>query len=299
MGDEGPPWLRELASTIGGAARVSMSYRETLYPDRKPAAGSQLEQEHVRAAASGLDEPGTAWGTNVVQVAVNQAVASLAAADDQLICMQHVLQEPLTTFGITTLARGVMEASIRAWWLLDPSVEVRSRVARSMTLRLETLWRNRQLEERLDLPRTSASRIDEILAVAPKKSFSVIPERRRTPPAIEESFPFSVRLYEDILGSKELGYGVWADFAAVAHGQAGGIVQRLDVVDRPTDPTSDVRWARANPSKAIGPALGAAMLAHLQAFGRELDLHGWDKSAWQSYNASALPVVRRLLAAEA
>jgi hypothetical protein len=295
MAEEGPEWLRELASTIGGAARVALSYRERLYPDRKPAPGSQLEQERTEAAAAGLDEPGTAWGTNVVQVAVNQAVASQVAADDQLICMQHVLQEPLTTFGITTLARGVIEASSRAWWLLDPSVDVRTRVARSMTLRLDTLLRNRQLEEKLDLPRTSASRIDEILAVAPTKNYAVLPERRRTPPAIEELLPFSARLYEAILGSKELGYGVWADFAAVAHGQAGGIVQRLDVVDRPTDPASDVQWARANPLKALGPALGAAMLAHFQAFSRELALHGWNQSAWMSYSGNALPIVRRLL----
>jgi hypothetical protein len=233
MAEEGPEWLRELASTIGGAARVALSYRETLYPDRKPASGSQLEREHTEAAAAGLDEPGSAWGTNVVQVAVNQAVASQIAADDQLIGMEHVLQEPLTTFGITTLARGVIEASSRAWWLLDPGVDVRTRVARSTTFRLETLWRNRQVEEKLDLPRTSASRIDELLAVAQRKNFRVVPEGRATTPAIEERLPFNVRLYEAILGSKELGYGVWADFAAVAHGQAGGIVQRLELVDRP------------------------------------------------------------------
>jgi hypothetical protein len=295
VGDEGPEWLRELAATVGGAARVALSYRERLYPDRKPTPGSQLEQEHIQAIAAGLDESGTAWGTNVVQVAVNQAVASLAAADDQLLSMQHVLREPLTTFGITTLARGVVEASARAWWLLDPSVDVRSRVARSMTLRLEALWRGRQLEDRLDLARTSAARIDEILAVAPRKNLTVVPERRATPPAIEEALPWGARLYEEILGDKQLGYGVWADFAAVAHGQAGGIVQRLEVVDRATDPASDVQWAQANPLKAMGPALGAAMLAHFQAFGRELELHGWDQSAWKSYTRDAFRVVRRLL----
>jgi hypothetical protein len=236
-----------------------------------------------------------AWGTNVVQVAVNQAVASMAAADDQLIAMQQVLQEPLTTFGITTLARGVVEASCRAWWLFDPSVDVRTRVARSMTLRLETLWRNRAIEDTLDLPRTAAARIEEILAVAPKKNFKVIEEGRRTPAAIEEALPWSARLYEAILGNKELGYGIWADFAAVAHGQVGGIMQRLQLVDRPNNLAPDVRWATVDPLRAMGPALCAALLAHFQAFGRELDLHGWEQAAWKVYIKSALPIVRRLL----
>jgi hypothetical protein len=294
MAEEGPEWLRELASTIGGAARVAMSYRETLYPDRKPAQGSPLEQELALATEAGLDEPETAWGINVIQTAVNQAVASLAAADDQLIGMQHVLREPLTTFGITTLARGVIEASARAWWLLDPSVDVRTRVARSMTSRLETLWYNRRVEEKLDLPRTCTARIEEILAIAPTKGFNAIAERRNAPPAIEEALPWAARLYEEILGSKELGYGVWADFAAVAHGQAGGIVQRLEVVDRTMDPVPGIQWARANPLKTMGPALGAAMLAHFQAFGRELALYGWDQRTWKSYVAGAFPVVQRL-----
>jgi hypothetical protein len=294
MVEEGPEWLRELASTVGGAARVAMSYRETLYPDRKPAQGSQLEQERIQGSVAGLDEPETAWGSNVVQVAINQAVASLTAADDQLIGMQHVLREPLTTFGITTLARGVIEASARAWWLLDPSVDVRTRVARSMTSRLETLWYNRRLEEKLDLPRTSAGRMEEILAIAPSKGFNAIVERRNAPPAIEGALPWAARLYEEILGSKKLGYGVWADFAAVAHGQVGGVVQRLEVVDRTMDPDPDIQWARANPLKTMGPVLGAAMLAHFQAFGRELALYGWDQQAWKSYVAGAFPVVRRL-----
>jgi hypothetical protein len=295
MAEDGPEWLRELASTVGGAARAAMSYRETLYPDRKPTRGSRLDQEHALAAEAGLDEPATAWGTNVVQVAVNQAVASLAAADDQLIGMQHLLREPLTTFGVTTLARGVIEASARAWWLYDPSVDVRTRVARSITLRLETLWRNKQIEENLDLPRTSAARIGEILGIASTKNFKVVPEGRRSPPAIDDVWPWAARLYEQILGSKELGYGVWADFAAVAHGQVGGIVQRLEIVDRPMDSVAGSQWARVNPLKAIGPALGASMLAHFQAFGRELELYGWDQSPWKSYVASAFPVVRRLL----
>jgi hypothetical protein len=272
-----------------------MSYRETLYPDRKPAPGSQLEKERMQAAAEGLDEPDTAWGMNVVQVAVNQAVASMAAADDQLIAMQQVLQEPLTTFGITTLARGVVEASCRGWWLLDPSVDVRTRVARSMTLRLETLWRNSAIEDNLDLPRTSAARIEEILAVAPEKNFKVIAQGKRTPPAIEQALPWSARLYEAILGNKELGYGIWADFAAVAHGQVGGIMQRLEIMDRPNNPAPDVRWATVDPLRAMGPALCAAMLAHFQAFGRELELHGWEQAAWKAYIGSAFPIVRRLL----
>jgi hypothetical protein len=29
VGDEGPEWLRELAVTVGGAARVALSYRES------------------------------------------------------------------------------------------------------------------------------------------------------------------------------------------------------------------------------------------------------------------------------
>jgi hypothetical protein len=48
MGDEGAEWLRELAATVGGAARVAMSYRETLYPDRKPAQGSHLNASACR-----------------------------------------------------------------------------------------------------------------------------------------------------------------------------------------------------------------------------------------------------------
>jgi hypothetical protein len=137
------------------------------------------------------------------------------------------LKEPLTTFGITTLARGIVEACTRAWWLLDPSMDARTRVARSVTLRLEALWRGSQLEDKLNLARTSAARVSEILAVAQQKDFTVVPERRATPPAIEEALHWGARLYEEILDDKQLGYGVWADFAAITHGQVGGIVLEL------------------------------------------------------------------------
>jgi hypothetical protein len=288
---EGPEWLRELASTVGGVARVAMSYRETLYPDRKPCVGSQLEAQ-LREEA-GLDEPNTAWGDQVVASAISQAVASLVAAEDQLVCMEHVLREPLTTFGITTLARGVVEACTRAWWLLDPGIDARSRVARYMTDRLETLWEARKLEEVMGAPRVAAARMQDIQTVAERKNFKVVPEGRKSPPAIEQPWPWIVRLVEDILGNRQLGRLVYADVSAVGHGRVHGIVQRLDIVNQLADPTATIQWARANPLKAIGMAVGAAVLAHWAAFGRELELHGWDRAAWHSYTRTAMPIIRR------
>ena len=63
----------------------------------------------------------------------------LTSSADYMFGLQRTLKEPTMTEAPFALARGVLEAAARASWLLDPNIDVVTRVSRSMSLRLSGL----------------------------------------------------------------------------------------------------------------------------------------------------------------
>lgn len=80
--------------------------------------------------------PAGAWPRVVVKTAYSVAELYLLAAMDHLGSLAVLIMPPTPLFGWAVAARSSIEASARAWWLLDPALSVRQRVARSITERL-------------------------------------------------------------------------------------------------------------------------------------------------------------------
>ena len=79
---------------------------------------------------------GTAWGEDPVRTAFTvtamQVAAALEPAESLLV---QLVTRPAATLAIDTLARGPLEAAAQAWWLMDPVIGGRARVARLYVVR--------------------------------------------------------------------------------------------------------------------------------------------------------------------
>jgi hypothetical protein len=60
------------------------------------------------------------------------ASLKLTAAKDQMLSVHKLLEPPHSLYGLAVMSRATIEASAKAYWLLDPKSSVRERVARSL-----------------------------------------------------------------------------------------------------------------------------------------------------------------------
>ena len=76
--------------------------------------------------------PAGKWGDEPVHTAMSLASLKLTAAKDHILSLHKQLEPPHTLYGLAVVARASVEASAKAFWLLDPNISVRVRVARSL-----------------------------------------------------------------------------------------------------------------------------------------------------------------------
>lgn len=71
-----------------------------------------------------------------LKTAYSQGTQGLIAAGDHCFALERVLRPTAQSHALWTLARGVLEGASVAKWLLDPSLDLDTRLARSMSRRL-------------------------------------------------------------------------------------------------------------------------------------------------------------------
>jgi len=94
----------------------------------RPNADSQAVAEFAKCADS--EAPRTLY---------SQAGIALVVAGDNMFALDRVLTEPVMSFAPWVLGRTILEAASLAMWLLDPTVDLETRMSRSMSLRLSHL----------------------------------------------------------------------------------------------------------------------------------------------------------------
>jgi len=99
-----------------------------------PEPGSQAETEMHQNGIVGPDGP---WSPSVVDTAYTLAAAVfIGAAGQYLMALSQLLaQDEMALFGFQAVARALAESAAHAWWLLDPGIGARERVARTATER--------------------------------------------------------------------------------------------------------------------------------------------------------------------
>ncbi|RZU46686.1 hypothetical protein EV385_6763 [Krasilnikovia cinnamomea] len=78
-----------------------------------------------------LGAQGVAWGATEPTYAFEMAQLGMIAVDDLIAGIRKLLDSPLPIFGQTVLARAAFENAATAFWLTDPQITVRQRVARA------------------------------------------------------------------------------------------------------------------------------------------------------------------------
>src|SRR5664280_2240002 len=98
--------------------------------ETKPGSLCAVERTTSESGPNGL------WTDEPPHTAFSVVNLKLIAAKDHLLALRRLLEPPVTLYGPMTMARASVEASAAAYWLLDPAISVRERVARGLGDRL-------------------------------------------------------------------------------------------------------------------------------------------------------------------
>jgi hypothetical protein len=240
--------------------------------DRGP--GSAVERE---LANTELTLGGQQWGPDPVLSAYEYCRQQLLVAYEHVVAGAHLLLAGWSGDAHATLARAALDASARAWWVAEPELTVRQRVARSYADRIHGLLEASEAVESLSSTEGIADtgrQVSEISAEA--KALGLEPHSRRGGPPAPARRPSGSAMVGDLLsGARELpdtGPAMAVVYAAaisvapwVLVGSAAALTDIDAAGDRPLH--------QANPDNARAFS-GVATLAYLATARRYTDLHG-------------------------
>lgn len=274
--------LGKVRSTLEGFARCLQGMHEI--NDYIAGATSQAKADLNTPEADGAE----------VQTTYSQAATLLASAENYLYGMAQLLHEPVAHFSFLAIGRACLENAARAWWLLDPRIDAKTRAGRGLDVRLRSLWEASSLmddEGAKDLLRSSQARAAKVAESARDQGFVVAEtkrgyvlhdiERKNATDLCEMMIPGVGRFMYKLLSASTHG----TTYALMQHytpeksdrGGMGWIVQ-------PDDDFS-----------MMGYTAAVAGLAFSAAGDRQVELYGWDSGPWVSWKRQGIPVLRSLL----
>jgi hypothetical protein len=255
----------------------------------------QLGQEIEAAAGSPFlleqanSETGPAgkWGDVPVHTAMSLASLKLTAAQDHIASLYKQLQPPHTLFGLAVMARASVEASAKAFWLLDPKLSVRDRIARSLG---EQLFSAEEADAALDLFVDDWNGTGDIAAI--KSEATNLGVKWKRPPKMTTLAGQVLAEHTDHPGR---GCGAYMYMCAVAHSTHYAALQHFEPIGHAKDPRSERVRGRLTLEGAVCP-VSATLGAHSSAEARMLDYLGRNNREWASWNVH---IARELAAASA
>jgi hypothetical protein len=171
------------------------------------------------------------WDATPAAAAHHLAGILVFGALDHAKAMVTVLeQERAPVYAHIVLARACLEHAAKTWWLLDPQIDVRLRIARSVNERLLTVSQALRLPISDEDKEQARERRADLLKEAERIGFRKAPSRKNTPPALEEQRPSQTDLVRDLLHDGDdvsIGGLVYGYFSAVAHGTLLGLSQSI------------------------------------------------------------------------
>ena len=227
-----------------------------------------------------LTGPGP-WSPNPVAFATMLADCRLLAAEDHLRGLRAVLADGSAMQAALSMSRAVLEAAARAWWLLDPGIDARTRVARGMTERLTELSQRIRSGGQLKGPciRAAVQEQATILAGARQHRFPVI--AKGVTAVVGERPPTSSELVRRMLCDPDLPGGqlgrlVYAELSSAVHGRLEGRTWRREwqMLGRP------LRLGEEDLQVVVWAAC-CAISGYSEARGRHSLLYGLDHGRWE------------------
>lgn len=238
-----------------------------------------------------------AWGDEPVEGAHTWAGILLAAAETQLRTMVRIVVGEPSPFGPQTLLRSGLEMAGRSFWLADPTIDVRHRVARFQTERLYNASELRRFGRQNDL----AVRIEkEVKGAAKALNFDLVPRRKSDKHGhLLERRPSSTQVYRLLLDNAEpggLGQPLFSFLSAVDHGTIYGVLEAAMTQARSSAAEPLLAGLAVTPRRVrlllIGATLGYSIAAD-----RYARLNGWADQHWTSNHQNAVRAARQHLEA--
>ena len=239
----------------------------------------KYQDEPAVASVAAKELAGTS-NPEPLRTAYSFGVQSLVAAGDHCFALDRVLRPSAHSHAPWTLARGVLEGSSAAKWLLDPSLEVHTRLARSMSRRLSSLREQQKFLEgmarRPELPgsdslvRDISHTEDRIEAVISQAEELGVPEKRSKDGKLlsfGEGMPSKVKLVELSFGDASM----YRLLSGAAHGEPWATM----IVSLRRVPGKLAVTQHLDPD-AVSYLVGACMTWLGQATWNYFALNGWD-----------------------
>lgn len=252
--------LREVLDVTGRAAR--RRYELAFWTPRSDSPfGADLANTEV-------DVHLRPWGPQEPTMAFEMARLSILVIDDFLTSIDKLLAPPLPPlpmYGQEVLARSVLEGAGFAFWLMDPQITVRQRVARTYLHFWEaatTAVKNATAVGSAHDVTSAQTHLDSILTRVDELGLGHGKKKGKTTIGGEELPSKTARVTAVLAGKVRSGHEiVYSLYSGVAHGEMTGILsRRLDPPASGTDPVMTI-----TPRQLLGNVeLAAAAFGQLQ-----------------------------------
>jgi hypothetical protein len=266
-------------------ARAQVRERFHLLPRKGSIAAKEIMRQHEFAEV---------WSQEPAADCHTLAQLRILAAIDHMYALVNLLQDPDLVYSPASVARAAIECTARAWWLLDPDVDLRTRVLRGMADRLVSQGELARvpIQEVADYAR---GRIDRILAGAAGFNLQPVRTKKGAYRGIGEvTVPGVMELLRDQLGPR-VGEVAYRELSLIAHGDPIGIVASSRVVEDPAGRHERGLFAPRVGQGTVASRIGVVTLSYTEAVDREVRLFGWDRTDWIASRDESKKAMGRLL----
>jgi hypothetical protein len=261
-----------------------------------PAADSQAMAE---LAAGAQFKGSSTWGDPVHAAHNLGQLLVVHTGDCARALVRELSQSATPVYAHVVLARASLEAASRAWWLFEPGIGLRLRVARVINDRIFGLSQQGRLPLPEEYRAQARERLNELFAEAARLGFRTVRDPRTDLRYLEEKRPGQTELVKNLWradGDSSLGALVYGFFSAVAHGTTFGLTSSVEA-NAPNAPrTPGVTWGAVKTrSLEVVHVLAAVILGTREAQGRRNELFGWASQSWNAVATEAIRSVGRSL----
>lgn len=228
------------------------------------------------------------WSSNPVLDANLSAGLVASSANDHASGLAAVLRMPAGgIFSTYTVARGLMETAARAWYLMEPDIDVLERVRRHMNERLYSLNESRLLFHGQGLVATHQDDEEKKILDTGKEHFTFRTKKNYKAARLGEERPSAMKLADDCMaaaaGEKGMGKMIYQLLSGKAHGVAYALLQLLGDPSNPHDPETPGVTLRQVQHNAVDVAqkLLVPVVVYASMSQRYFQRQGWDPAGWQ------------------
>jgi len=258
-------------------AQLLDTVRRRIPSDWTPPWRSEGEDE-IKATSRLSRTDGSPWGENPLST-VFPVSAMLIDTVIQNVDAFHVLLESrsTSTLALDAQARAALEAAAQAWWLLEPRVGGRTRVARLYVLRRSSASRLQQTAQKMGLPTASGyGTLIQDLDDYYQGELGLVPmlSQNGNWTGCENQKPLDytkrVKAFMEQIG-QDPASGPYAYYCGASHAELWRIQYSYDEVQRPD---GQVVWVPSAPVATVNAAVSVCVDALTYPVARALALLG-------------------------